>query len=100
MSYHPSKESCRLSLIKKLRKLSPMLQSGSKLPRVGATRKKKKSYVKSEVLIAVNIKSIIFWDVTPCSLLEVYRRFRGTYYLHLRNNKTVSSLMFEYFLTD
>jgi hypothetical protein len=39
---HPSKESYLLSLIKKLRKLSPMLQSRSKLPRVGATRKKKK----------------------------------------------------------
>jgi hypothetical protein len=38
---HLSKESYRLSSIKKLRKLSPMLQSGSKLPRVGATRKKK-----------------------------------------------------------
>jgi hypothetical protein len=42
---HPSKESYRLSLIKKLRKLSPMLQSGSKLPRVGATRKKKKDRI-------------------------------------------------------
>jgi hypothetical protein len=38
---HPSKESYRVSLIKKLRKLSSMLQNGSKLPRVGATRKKK-----------------------------------------------------------
>jgi hypothetical protein len=38
---HPSKESYQLSLIKKLRKLSPVLQSGSKLPSVGATRKKK-----------------------------------------------------------
>jgi hypothetical protein len=41
LANHPSKESFRLSLIKKLRKLSPMLRSGSKLPRVGATRKKK-----------------------------------------------------------
>jgi hypothetical protein len=38
---HPSKESYRLSLIKKLKKLSSVLQSGSKLPRVGATRKEK-----------------------------------------------------------
>jgi hypothetical protein len=38
---HQSKESYRLSMIRKLRKLSPMLQSGSKLPSVGATRKKK-----------------------------------------------------------
>jgi hypothetical protein len=40
---HPSKEPYRLTLIKKLRKLSPMLQSGTKLPSVGATRKKKNS---------------------------------------------------------
>jgi hypothetical protein len=35
------------------------------------------------------VKSIIFWDVTPCSLLSCNRRFGGTYRLHLqarRNN--------------
>jgi hypothetical protein len=42
---HPFKESYRLSLIKKLRKLSPMLQSGNKLPSMGATRKKNKNCV-------------------------------------------------------
>jgi hypothetical protein len=25
----------------------------------------------------------VFWDVTPCSLVEVYQRFGGTCYLHL-----------------
>jgi hypothetical protein len=29
------------------------------------------------------LKSIIFWDVTPCSLLRCNRRFGGTYRLHL-----------------
>jgi hypothetical protein len=24
-----------------------------------------------------------FWDVTPCSLVEVYKRFGGTYCLHM-----------------
>jgi hypothetical protein len=24
----------------------------------------------------------VFWDVAPCSLVEVYRHFRGAYYLH------------------
>jgi hypothetical protein len=38
---HPSKESYRLSLIKKLRKLSPMLQKREQAPGVGATREKK-----------------------------------------------------------
>jgi hypothetical protein len=35
------------------------------------------------------MKSIIFWDVTPCSLLSFNRRFGGTYRLQLhgrRNN--------------
>jgi hypothetical protein len=40
---HPSKESYRLSLIKKLRKLSPMLQKREQAPKcVEATRKEKK----------------------------------------------------------
>jgi hypothetical protein len=33
--------------------------------------------VGSEVLTAVVMKSIIFWDVTPCSLLSCNRRFGG-----------------------
>jgi hypothetical protein len=42
---HPSKESYRLSLIKKLRKLSPMLQKREEAPKcVGATRKEKNYY--------------------------------------------------------
>jgi hypothetical protein len=27
---------------------------------------------------------IIFWDVTPCSLVEVHGRFGGTYCLHIQ----------------
>jgi hypothetical protein len=36
-----------------------------------------------------DLKSPIFWDITPCSSLYVKRRFGGTYRLHLqgRNNK-------------
>jgi hypothetical protein len=32
----------------------------------------------------IKIKSIIFWDVTQCSLLSYNRRFGGTYRLHLQ----------------
>jgi hypothetical protein len=32
-------------------------------------------FVGSEVLTAVVMKSIIFWDITPCSQLKVNRRF-------------------------
>jgi hypothetical protein len=45
--------------------------------------------VEFEVFTAVVMKSIIFWDVTPCSLLSCNRRFGGTYRLHIhgrRNN--------------
>jgi hypothetical protein len=28
------------------------------------------------------LEMTVFWDVTPCSLVEIYRRFRGTYCLH------------------
>jgi hypothetical protein len=34
------------------------------------------------VLTMVTMKGTIFWYVTPCSLVEVYREFRGTYALH------------------
>jgi hypothetical protein len=40
--------------------------------------------VGSEVCTAVVMKSIIFWDVTPCSLLSCNRRFGGTYRLRLQ----------------
>jgi hypothetical protein len=32
--------------------------------------------VRYQVLTAANMKMILFWYVTPCSLVEVYRRFR------------------------
>jgi hypothetical protein len=25
---------------------------------------------------------MVFWDVAPCSLVEIYRRFRGAYCLY------------------
>jgi hypothetical protein len=42
-----------------------------------------------EVLTAVIMycMPIVSSDVTPCSLVEVYRRFRETYCLHLRRQK-------------
>jgi hypothetical protein len=30
------------------------------------------------VLMAVNIKVTVFWDVTPCSLVDDYQHFEGT----------------------
>jgi hypothetical protein len=33
------------------------------------------------------MESTIYWDVTPCSLIKVYWRFRATYYNHLQGRK-------------
>jgi hypothetical protein len=41
-------------------------------------------YLGFEVLIAVFMKSTIFWNTTPCSPLKVNRRFEGTYRFHLQ----------------
>jgi hypothetical protein len=35
----------------------------------------------------VDQKSTIFWDITPCSPLEVNRLFGGTYRLHLQGRR-------------
>jgi hypothetical protein len=40
-----------------------------------------------EVYTAVVMKSIIFWDMTPSSLLSFNRRFGGTYRLHLQGQR-------------
>jgi hypothetical protein len=37
-----------------------------------------------EVLTAVSTKMSVFWVVAPCSLVEVYQRFRGPCGLHYR----------------
>jgi hypothetical protein len=33
------------------------------------------------------LKSSVIWDITPCSLLKVSRRFRGTCCLHLQGQR-------------
>jgi hypothetical protein len=44
-------------------------------------------YVGFEVFTAVVMKSAIFWDMTPCSLLSCNRRFWGRYRLHLQGRR-------------
>jgi hypothetical protein len=39
-------------------------------------------YVRFQVFMAVSMKMTVFWNVAPCSLVEIDRRFRGAYYLH------------------
>jgi hypothetical protein len=40
-----------------------------------------------EVLTAVVMKNSIFWNITLFSPLKVYRRFGGTYRLHLKGQR-------------
>jgi hypothetical protein len=42
----------------------------------------KKTLVGFEVITVVSTKMAVFWVVGPCSLVEVYQRFRGDCYLH------------------
>jgi hypothetical protein len=44
-------------------------------------------FVEFEVITAVVMKSTIFWDITPCSLLKVNRRFGGTYRLYIQGRR-------------
>jgi hypothetical protein len=39
------------------------------------------------------MKSIFFWDMTPCSALSGTRRFGGTYRLHLQGCRIVQRSM-------
>jgi hypothetical protein len=64
-TYHPSKESYRLSLIKKLRKLSPMLQKREQGPKCESIEEEKNE------LVEVNLfQSIVS---SPCTYTD--RRF-------------------------
>jgi hypothetical protein len=39
----------------------------------------KANLVRFQVLTAMRMKMTVFWDVAPCSLVEINRRFRGAY---------------------
>jgi hypothetical protein len=46
-------------------------------------------YAGPEVLTAVVMKSSIFWDIRPCSLLKANQSFGGTCHSHLQG-QTIS----------
>jgi hypothetical protein len=43
-----------------------------------------------DILTAVLMKILVFWNMTPCSLVLKYRRFRGACRLHLRSSPEIS----------
>jgi hypothetical protein len=46
------------------------------------------AYVYGVKFQAASMKMAVFWDVVACSLVEVYRRFRGACYLSLQGVQT------------
>jgi hypothetical protein len=95
---HTSKESYRLSLIKKLRKLSPMLQKREQAPKCGSNEEEKKRVIIISIRLSTGydlksvesssktpiMKSSVFWDITQCSPSKVIRRFGEPCCLHLQ----------------
>jgi hypothetical protein len=41
--------------------------------------------LRHEALTAANVKITILWDVTPCSLVDIYERFGGTYRIYIQS---------------
>jgi hypothetical protein len=41
------------------------------------------------------LKMTVFWDISPCSLVEVHQHFRGAYCLHHDNTVLLDTLMME-----
>jgi hypothetical protein len=46
-------------------------------------------------LTGSNMKMAVFWDIAPCSLVEVDRRFKGRYCLHQQGDESFIALMME-----
>jgi hypothetical protein len=48
---------------------------------------KQQDKLRFQVLTAASMKMAVFWVVTLCSLVEVYRHFRGAYCLHHQSDE-------------
>jgi hypothetical protein len=64
--------------------LVPMLTMCAVLP----------TLVRFQVFTAASMKMTVFWDVAPCSLVEVYRRFTCAYSLHYQGYLFTNRLHF------
>jgi hypothetical protein len=45
------------------------------------------------------MKMAVFWVVAPCSLVEVYQRFRGTFWLHHQGAASTSEMSVNFYQT-
>jgi hypothetical protein len=48
-------------------------------------------HMRYKVLTAASMKMIAFWDMAPCSLVEVDGRFRGAYCLRHRGGAIITA---------
>jgi hypothetical protein len=48
-----------------------------------------RTLVRFQVLTAASTKMAVFWDVAPCSLVDVDRCLRGAYCLHLQGDESL-----------
>jgi hypothetical protein len=46
--------------------------------------------VRYQVLTAASVKVTVFWDIAPCSLVEIDRRFRRTIALMMMEAESIS----------
>jgi hypothetical protein len=44
-----------------------------------------------QVLMVMRMKMAVFWDVSPCSLVDINPNFRGAYYLHYHSDEMSAS---------
>jgi hypothetical protein len=51
------------------------------------------NFVRFQVLTAASTKMAVFWDVAPCSLVEVYRLFRGACCLHHQDDRPLHTVI-------
>jgi hypothetical protein len=51
------------------------------------------AFMMSRVLTAANMKMTAFWNIAPCSLVEVERRFSGIYCCFCSLTKKVSTVV-------
>jgi hypothetical protein len=77
---HPSKESYRLSLMKKLRRLSPMLQKQEQAPKCGSNEEEGKKMVWDT--------EIRWWPSDPVLIIQAFRVSPRTKYV--TENKFIS----------
>jgi hypothetical protein len=57
------------------------------------TAAKMSMFVRFQVLTVANMKMIVLWDIAPCSLVGVDRRFRGEYCPHHQGDRPDVGIM-------